>query len=330
MPLSPLIDPFGRSIRYLRVSITPYCNFRCLYCQPDGPVLPEGPRDELSPVELERLVDVFARLGVKKVRLTGGEPTLRKDLPEIVSRLSNVVGIDEVTLSTHAMHLALIAGDLARAGLSRVNVSLDTLNAARFRGISGRGELSRVIEGIDAALEAGLGPIKLNAVPMRGINGDELGAFLEFAAGRGLRLRFIELMPVGVARELFERRHMSGEEIFALLRAHGEWVEIERVGPAGPARIFSRESDGLCVGIINPLGENFCATCNRVRLTHRGEMRSCLFGAQNFPLRNLLSAPDRESALARAIRAALLHKPERHHLEDGDDGELHSLARIGG
>ena len=330
MPPAPLVDPFGRTIRYLRVSVTPYCNFRCLYCQPDGPVLPEGPRDELSPVEWERLVRPFARMGVEKVRLTGGEPTLRKDLPEIVRLLAKMDGIDEVTLSTHAMHLAPMAADLARAGLSRLNVSLDTLDPARFREISGRGELSRVIEGIDAALEAGMGPIKLNMVPMRGVNDDELGAFLGFSARRGLRLRLIELMPVGVTREIFEERHIPGVEILERLDEYGTWTEIRREKAAGPARLFRRESDGLRVGMIHPLGENFCDTCNRLRLTHRGEMRGCLFGAENFALRHLLDGPDWEGSLETAIRQALLHKPEKHRLEEGDDGELHSLARIGG
>ena len=330
MPPAPLIDPFGRSIRYLRISVTPYCNFRCLYCQPEGPILPEGPRDELSPRELEQLVTLFARMGVEKVRLTGGEPTLRKDLVEIVSRLSTIEGMGEVTLSTHAMYLAPLAKDLARAGLSRLNVSLDTLNADRFREISGRGELARVLEGIEAALSEGLGPIKLNMVPMRGINDGEIGDFLELAASRGLRMRLIELMPVGVARELFEHRHIGGEEILGRLREHGEWTELERGGKDGPARSFKRKSDGLRVGVIHPLGENFCASCNRVRITHRGEMRGCLFGADNFAMRHLLGRPDWETALESAIRAALIHKPEKHRLEEGDDGELHSLANIGG
>jgi len=330
VPLAPLIDPFGRSIRYLRVSITPYCNFRCLYCQPDGPVLPKDPREELSPREWEELVTLFARMGVEKVRLSGGEPTLRKDLVEIVSRLAKIEGLKEVTLSTHAVFLAPLAKDLARAGLSRLNVSLDTLDADRFGEISGRGELARVLEGIEAALSAGLSPIKLNMVPMRGINDGEIGDFLELAASRGLRLRFIELMPLGVTRGLYEERHIGGEEIRGRVLEHGSWSEIERRRSDGPARLFRRESDGLRVGIIQPLGKNFCASCNRVRITHRGEMRGCLFGAENFPLRQLLGRPDRERALEEAVRAAVLHKPEKHRLEEGDDGEVFSLASIGG
>ncbi len=328
--LSPLIDPFGRSIRYLRISVTPYCNFRCLYCQPDGPHLPEGSREEISPREWEQLVTLFARMGVEKVRLSGGEPTLRKDLVKIVSRLSKIEGIGEVSLSTHAMHLAPLVDDLASAGLSRVNVSLDTLNADRFREISGRGDLSRVIEGVDAALAAGLDPIKLNAVPMKGINDHEIGDFLDFSAERGLRMRFIELMPVGVSRELYETRRMSGDEILERMQGRGSWKEMKRQGTDGPARMFQRESDGLRVGIIHPLGKNFCDNCNRVRLTHRGEMRGCLFGAQNVPLRHLLESDDWERDLEAGVRQALLSKPEKHRLEEGDDGELNSLAQIGG
>ncbi len=330
MSPGPLIDTFQRPIKYLRLSITPYCNFRCSYCQPDGPVLPEGPRDELSPHEIERLVSLFARLGVRKVRLSGGEPTLRSDLTEIVERIAALPGVQDLSLSTHAMFLAPRAAELASAGLKRVNVSLDSLNPERFRTIAGRDALDRVMAGIRAARAAGLTPIKLNVVPMRGVNDDEVGALLDLAAAEELKLRFIELMPLGVTRATYAARHIDGEAMMSLLEAHGDWEELPRSIEDGPARRFSRVSDGLVLGLIDPLGPKFCANCNRVRITHRGELRNCLFGQENIPLRGILDRPDWEEIGERVLREAILLKPEKHRLEQGEVGELISLVTVGG
>ncbi|MBM4118123.1 GTP 3',8-cyclase MoaA [bacterium] len=326
----PLVDPFGRRIRYVRLSVTPYCNFRCSYCQPHGPVLPEGPRDEMTPAEIERLVSVFVSLGVRKLRLTGGEPTLRQDLVEIVERLARLGGLEDLSLSTHGMFLAPLAAPLARAGLRRVNVSLDTLDRARFAGIAGRDALARVLAGIAAARAAGLTPIKLNTVPMRGVNDGEIGELLALAAREQLELRFIELMPLAVARESYGARHLGGEALLALLAEHGDWELLPRGIADGPARHYRRAADGLKVGIIDPLNPKFCTHCNRVRLTHRGELRNCLFGAANLPLRHLLAAGDWAGAIEAALRTAILRKPEHHRLEEWDDGDLFSLVRVGG
>ena len=326
----PLVDPFGRRINYVRLSVTPYCNFRCSYCQPHGPVLPVGPRDEMTPVEIERLVSVFAGLGVRKLRLTGGEPTLRRDLVEIVQRLAALPGVDDLSLSTHGMFLAPLAAPLAAAGLKRVNISLDTLDRARFAGIAGRDALDRVLAGIAAARAAGLTPIKLNTVPLRGVNDGEMGALLALALREELELRFIELMPLEVARETHAARHLGGEELLALLAEHGHWEQLPRGLADGPARRYRRAADGLTVGIIDPLGPKFCSNCNRVRITHRGELRNCLFGDGNLPLRHLLAEADWQEAVARALRTAILRKPEHHRLEEMDDGELYSLVRVGG
>lgn len=326
----PLVDQHQRRISYLRLSVTPYCDFRCGYCQPDGPVLPAGSRDELSPEEIARLVALFARLGVSKVRLSGGEPTLRRDLVEVVAAIAATPGIEDLSLSTHAMRLAPLVGELAAAGLKRVNVSLDTLDPERFRRIAGRHGLDRVLASIRAAREAGLTPIKLNVVPMRGVNDDEIGALLDFAAKEALELRFIELMPLGVVRKAYAARHLDGRTLLALFGAHGHWRELPRRTAAGPARRYRRDSDGLTVGLIDPMSPDFCGRCNRLRITHRGELRSCLFGRADLSLRPLLSRSDWESAGERVLREAILYKPERHRLEQGDDGELWSLARVGG
>ncbi|MCB1163716.1 MAG: GTP 3',8-cyclase MoaA [Candidatus Krumholzibacteriia bacterium] len=330
--IPPLVDPFGRRIAYLRLSVTPYCNFRCSYCQPHGPVLPVGPRDEMTPAEIERLASAFVRLGVMKIRLTGGEPTLRRDLTEIVERLAALKadGLRDLSLSTHAMFLAPLAAPLKAAGLDRVNISLDTLDRERFTAIAGRDALDRVLDGIRAARAAGLDPIKLNTVPMRGVNDDEVGALLQLAADESLSLRFIELMPLEVAREFYDERHLGGEALMALLAEHGDWVEQERRLTDGPARRYRRAADGLVVGIIDPLSPNFCTNCNRVRITHRGELRNCLFGAENLALRPLLAEPDWQDAVEDALRRAILRKPEHHRLEQWDDGDLYSLVRVGG
>ena len=328
--MQPLVDPFERRIRYLRVSVTPYCNFRCSYCQPEGPVLDEHHREELSPLELEKILSLFARLGVEKVRLTGGEPTLRKDLEEMVRRITSIPGIREVTLSTHGLYLDERSASLAEAGLSRINVSLDTLRPERFARISGRDELPRVLRGITAAQKAGLTPIKLNVVPLRGFNEDELGDFLEYSARENLHLRFIALMQLGVAKELYRKSHLSLEELQERLSSFGDWEEQRRGESDGPARLLRRRSDGLRVGLIDPLSKNFCQDCNRLRLTHRGEVRNCLFGEGNVALRPLLQRPDWESALEELLRKTLLQKPEKHRLEHCDDGGLYSLAKVGG
>jgi cyclic pyranopterin phosphate synthase len=326
----PLVDPFGRRISYVRLSVTPYCNFRCSYCQPHGPVLPAGPRDEMTPAEIERLVAAFVRLGVHKLRLTGGEPTLRQDLVEIVRRLAALPGLDDLSLSTHGMFLAPLAAPLAAAGLKRVNISLDTLDRARFQGIAGRDALDRVLAGIAAARAAGLTPIKLNTVPMRGVNDGEIGALVELAAREQLELRFIELMPLGVIREEHAARHLGGEELLALLAEHGDWEVLPRGLSDGPARRYRRAADGLTVGIIDPLSPKFCTNCNRVRITHKGELRNCLFGAGNLPLRHHLAGEGWADAIEGALRTAILRKPEHHRLEEMNDGELFSLVRVGG
>lgn len=328
--MRPLIDAHQRRISYLRLSVTPYCNFRCSYCQPGGAVLPEGPRDELTPYEIEQLVSLFARQGVRKVRLSGGEPTLRRDLIEIVERIASVPGIEDLSLSTHAMFLAPLARPLAEAGLKRVNVSLDTLDRERFRRIAGRDALDRVLDGIRAAREAGLTPIKLNVVPMRGVNDDELPALLALAREEELLLRFIELMPLGVIEDDYDARHIDGEGVLALLAEHGSWVAQPRGLADGPARVLRCEESGQRVGLVDPLGPDFCSSCNRVRLTHRGELRNCLFGQDNIPLRPLLAHDDWEHRAEQALREAILLKPEKHRLEQGDDGELYSLVKVGG
>ncbi len=330
MAAGPLIDSHQRRISYLRLSVTPYCNFRCSYCQPDGPVLSEGPRDELTPYEIEQLVSLFARQGVRKVRLSGGEPTLRKELLEVVERIAAIPGIEDLSLSSHAMFLAPLARPLAEAGLKRVNVSLDTLDPERFRRIAGRDALDRVLEGIRAAREAGLGPIKLNVVPMRGVNDDEVAALLALARREQLVLRFIELMPLGVTNGDYAARHIDGEGVLALLAEHGRWTAEPRDIADGPARVYRCEESGQRVGLIDPLGPKFCSNCNRVRLTHRGELRNCLFGQGNIPLRPLLAHADWELRVEEALHEAIQLKPEKHRLEQGDDGGLYSLANVGG
>ena len=326
----PLQDPFRREIRYLRISLTPHCNLRCTYCQPNGPEFERGGPALLSPDEIEKLGRGFARLGVRKIRLTGGEPTLRPDLAEIVARLAAIPGVDDLSLSTHGLFLAPIAKELADAGLGRVNVSLDTLRPERFERLAGRPGHDRVLAGIAAAREAGLAPIKINLVPLRGINDDEIGDFLDYASGMDAKLRFIELMPLGVAQELYRERHMSGGELLALLAPHGEWNETQRGASGGPARVFRRASDGLEVGLIDPMAPKFCEGCNRVRLTAAGELRNCLFGPENIPLRETLAGADWEDALVAAIRAGIGEKPERHKLAEYNDGNLYSLAKVGG
>ncbi|HHO69481.1 MAG TPA: GTP 3',8-cyclase MoaA [Gammaproteobacteria bacterium] len=316
--MNALVDGHGRRIDYLRVSVIDACNYRCFYCRPGD--LANGGRAGLLPLgELERVIRLFIGLGVRHVRLTGGEPLLRRGLTGFVHRLAALPGLDELSLSTNGHLLERRAAGLRRAGLSRVNVSLDSLDPGRFRSITGGGDLARVLRGIEAARAARLAPVKLNMVVMRGVNDDELEAMLDFALGRGLQLRFIETMPVGQAGADSMARHVPAAAILARVRHHlgAELVPVTTGQGSGPARCF-RTTDGKAgVGVISAVSRHFCATCNRVRLTARGDLVLCLGQQDRASLAALLrrSASDRE--LRQRILAAIARKPERHDFNTG-------------
>jgi cyclic pyranopterin phosphate synthase len=332
--LPVLSDAFSRRVSYLRISLTDRCNYRCVYCMPEDGVELVPKADVLTFEELERVLRVFAGLGVRRVRLTGGEPTVRKDLVTCVERLAHVPGSDQVVMTTNGHRLPELAAPLAAAGLAGLNVSLDTLEAGKFRELTRRGDLAKVLEGIDAALAQGL-PVKLNVVALKGVNDVEVGALCDYAWGRGVLPRFIEWMPMSEGAFYQSGAVLVAAEIRALVEAHtGAALIPEERGeaPVGPARYW-RLPDGRRVGIISAMSENFCATCNRVRLTATGELHTCLAYDDATNLRALLRAdtPDGDAQIERAIRAAVGIKRKGHEFQtEGCGGPRKHMVSIGG
>jgi cyclic pyranopterin phosphate synthase len=328
---APLADHFNRPITYLRISVTDRCNLRCVYCMPEAG-LPWIPKAEiLTYEEIVRIVEAGASAGVRSLRLTGGEPLLRRDLPELVERLAAIPGIEDIALSTNGLLLAERVAELVAAGLTRVNVSLDTLREDRFFALARRHGLPAVVAGIDAALAAGLSPIKLNCVVMRGANDDELGAFAELTRERELFVRFIEVMPVAENLDLQRDSYVAADEILARLGELGELRPAPGPGGNGPARYFAYPGARGSVGVISPLSHDYCESCNRVRLTADGRLRLCLFGDQEIDLRAAVRAGASLADLAGMLRGAMLIKPERHHLRLGEQASrMRAFSEIGG
>ena len=323
-----LIDPFQRRIEYVRLSVTDRCDLRCQYCMPEGFRDFEEPEHWLSFDEIERVMAAFGRLGVRRIRLTGGEPLVRKGLPALAGRLSALPGIDDLSLSTNATRLARHAEALKRAGITRLNVSLDSLRADRFRDIT-RGKLSRVMDGLMAARAAGFAPIKINMVVMRGINDDETGDMVEFCLQHGFTLRFIETMPVGDTGREASDRYKSLQEVRQELGRR--YPLIPGVMPGGgPARYVQVEGTDLRIGFITPISQHFCETCNRVRLSVDGTIYLCLGQDDRLELRPLLRAGASDAELEQAIRDAVARKPERHEFRDRPGQIVRFMSMTGG
>ncbi|MBV8748121.1 MAG: GTP 3',8-cyclase MoaA [Candidatus Eremiobacteraeota bacterium] len=326
-----MVDAFRRPITYLRVSVTDRCNLRCVYCMPEAG-LPWIPKPEiLSYEEITAIVRAAASIGVRSIRLTGGEPLIRRDLARLVRMIAAVPGIDDIALSTNGLLLAEQAPALAAAGLHRVNVSLDTLDEERFTAIARRPGLAQTLAGIDAALAHGLTPVKLNCVLMRGTNDDELEAFAALTRERAVHVRFIEVMPVEENVELQRDAWVSSDEVLARLRALGALREVPNPHGNGPARTFAYDGAPGTVGVISPLAHDYCERCNRVRLTADGRLRLCLFGDNHIDLRTPLRAGKGAPAIIEMLRASMHVKPERHHLRLGETASaMRAFSEIGG
>lgn len=306
-----LTDSFGRRIEYLRLSVTDKCNLRCFYCLPRHARGFAPRRDWLSFDEIERVIAVFGRLGVHRVRITGGEPLLRRDLPVLVRRLHRLPDLDDISLSTNAMLLARDAAALRHAGVARINVSLDTLRPERIARIAGGGELADVLAGLEAARAAGLHPIKINMLALRGVNDDEFEDMLEFCLARGFTLRFIETMPMGEAGREASRHYLDLQEVQERLARKYHLIPTLVPG-GGPARYFQVKGSELRIGFITPISRHFCASCNRVRLAVDGTLYLCLGQEHKLELRPLLRAGIGDTDLKAALVAAIQRKPERH------------------
>jgi cyclic pyranopterin phosphate synthase len=328
-----LVDSFGRRLNYLRVSVTDRCNLRCTYCLPADMEFPFGDKAFLSPAEMETLVGALVRLGIRQVRLTGGEPLVRKDILEIVRRLKALPGLEDLALSTNGTELARLAPELKAAGLDRVNISVDSLDPERFQEITRRGTLENVWRGVEAALDAGLHPVKLNAVLLDDRRGglEDFDRLAALTLDRPLTVRFIELMATASNKHL-EGQFLSADVVRDRLEARfGKLSAVEDGRPrTGPAKAFRFKGAAGSVGFITPMSHTFCADCNRLRLTSRGDLRLCLFADKYHPLRPLLAEKDPDAALEAEILRVLKEKPEEHGLARGDYGNLVSFMQFGG
>lgn len=328
-----LKDSWGRKITYLRISVTDRCNFRCVYCMPPEGLVWQPHSAIMSYEEIAELVRVAAAQGVKRVRLTGGEPLVRADLPLLIRMLADIPGIEDLSLTTNATLLERYAVELAQAGLNRVNISLDTLNAEKFAQITRGGSLERVIRGIDAAERAGLLPIKINAVAMRGINDDEFFDLARLTTDHPWHLRFIELMPLGNQKPWGpefpspQQAFISIQEIFDLLSPLG-LVPEDGLAGSGPA-IEYRLAGGIGkIGFISPLSEHtFCQRCNRLRLTADGYLRPCLMSNQEIPVLPTLRSG---KSVLPVLQEAVAAKPESHKLATESAPEGRKMIQIGG
>ena len=321
------LDPFGRSINYLRISVTDRCNLRCIYCMPPEGVPQMSHSEILSYEEIQTVVHAAAELGINKIRLTGGEPLVRAELPKLVKMLSQIEGIKELSLTTNGVLLKNYAVELKQAGLSRVNVSLDTLKPDKFRYITRIGRLKDVLGGISAAKKAGFDPVKINTVVMRGINDDEILDFATMTYEEGWHIRFIELMPFkGVAE------FVPSNELRQHIDLLGNLEPCTPITSNGPAIYYRLAGAKGTIGFIGPLTElSFCSRCNRMRLTPDGRLRPCLLGEDEIglktPLRNNASMEELESLILKAVAS----KPEHHHLEGGNVRLVtRKMSQIGG
>ena len=309
-----MIDQFGRRITYLRVSVIDKCNLRCLYCMPNGYVSKSRVSELLTNDELVELSTIFAELGVTKLRLTGGEPLLRPGLVEMVGRLSRIPGLTQLAMSTNGVLLARHARALKAAGLQRVNVSLDTLSRERFAQITGVDQWHAVVEGIVEAKRVGLGPVKVNAVLMKGVNDDEILPLVGFAVEQELELRFIEWMPTNPLVDLERQgKFLSNDIAKARIERHYRLVPDDP-DPHSPARSFLIEGTLARVGFINPLSNVFCAMCNRVRLKANGRIKTCLHGQEELDLKAALRAGVPRDAIKRQVAETVFLRPEQHFL----------------
>jgi len=322
-----LADRYGRRIDYLRISVTDRCDLRCSYCMPKGFCGFEEPANWLSFAEIERVIAVFARLGVQRVRITGGEPLLRRNLAHLVAQLHRLDGIAEISLSTNATRLERHAGELKAAGLTRINVSLDSLRRERIERITGRDCCDRIISGLMAGKRAGFSPIKINMVVMRGVNDDEIDDMAAFCMKHRFVLRFIETMPMGETGR--NAQYLDLQPVRQRMQQRFGLVDALIPG-GGPAR-YLRSSDGrFSVGFITPISQHFCETCNRVRLGVDGTLYMCLGQDEKWDFRSLLRAGAADDQIESAIRAAIELKPERHEFGEMPGKIYRVMSATGG
>lgn len=311
-------DHFNREISYLRISVTDLCNLRCIYCMPSQGVRKLRHEDILSVEEIQEIVRACAACGITKVRVTGGEPLVRRGIVDICRRVAQTPGIEEVVMTTNGVLLKQYANQLKAAGLSRLNISLDTLKPEKYEQISRFGRLEDALEGIAAARAAGFGRMKINCVLMGGINDDEIGDFVGLTREEDFAVRFIELMPIGECADWDKGRFIPGDTVLKAV------PELEPCGTEGVARLYRVPGWKGSVGLISPVTAHFCPSCNRIRVTTDGKLKPCLHSDQEISLKGLQG-----EALEEVIRGAICLKPLRHHLDRGTETKR-TMNAIGG
>jgi GTP 3',8-cyclase len=328
-----LVDSFGRTIGYLRVSVTDRCNLSCDYCRTsDMQMLPNN-QELLTLEEIGRLIRLFVELEVGHIRLTGGEPLLRKNLRYLVADLAAIPGLKELSLSSNATLLARYAGDLKKAGLNRVNISLDSLQPKTFANLTRGGDLAPVLEGIAAAVAVGLAPVKINMVVMKGINDNEITDMVEYARQNGLTLRFIETMPIGEAGREINQRFVAAEDILEKIKQtfKAELIPVLDQLGSGPARYYRFAGTKADIGVISARSQHFCDTCNRMRLTSFGELVLCLGREDRLDLNVTMRNGASDDDLKMLIQEAVQLKPQQHGFADNSQEKLnHTMSSLGG
>lgn len=327
--ISGLVDRFQRQYTYLRLSITDVCNFRCNYCLPDGYKPPSHKQTFLKVDEIQRIAKAFANLGTEKIRITGGEPTLRKDFAEIAHILSQTAGIRKVALTTNGYRMERDVELWQQAGITDINVSVDSLDTRQFQLITGENKLQSILSGIDRAFEIGYKKIKVNAVLMKQYTAHELDNFLAWIKDKPIQMRFIELMETGEMDSFFKEQHLSGQSVMERLFREGWQLQPKAISD-GPAKVLSHPDYKGEIGLIMPYEKNFCASCNRLRVSALGKLHLCLFGEEGIDIRDLLQSDDQQLQLETRLKSALQGKREHHYLHIGDSGVRNNLSSIGG
>lgn len=320
-----MLDRFQRQIKYLRISITEQCNLKCIYCSPgENDQCIDDNTKYLTPEQIEQIVRSMAKVGISKVRITGGEPLIRKDVCEIIERIASIPSIEDISLTTNGVKLDKMAVGLKAAGLHRLNVSLDSLKEDKFTYITGGGKLKNTLEGIEKSLELGLNPVKINTVLVRGINDDEIESFIELTKERPLEVRFIELMPIGKYGQENADNIIPNEEI---IKAHPEFVFDRKSNQGQPATYYTIDGYQGKIGFISPMSHQFCSTCNRIRLTSDGKIKPCL--GNNGEIDLIETIQNNPEKLDELIQQAIYNKPKGHNFGE-DFSSVRNMNRIGG
>ncbi len=331
MPNKKLIDTFDRKITYLRISMTDQCNLRCLYCQPQSPDKKLSCQELLSYEEVFRVIRLAVDLGVKKVRLTGGEPLVRKDIVEFIAKVASLSEIEDLRLTTNGVLLDAMAAQLKEAGVTKLNISLDSLKRERFKAITGRDMFDQVWAGINRAEQVGFEQIKLNIVAMKGVNDDEFADFAQLTKTNPFQIRFIEFMPIGSQSEWEEGKYISAEKIKKNISHLGELLPVNTGRLDGPARMFKIDGYRGQIGFISPLSHKFCETCNRLRLTSEGKLRSCLLTDKETEIKDVLRSGCSDEKIKELLIQTIQNKPKGHNISLENKGSCHGeMSRIGG